>query len=76
MNLKGKISIVTGSGGHGSGRAEAHRLASHECLVVVSDPVTVAGLGGGVISGFCTGPLEALRVNLADQLINSRPARE
>jgi NAD(P)-dependent dehydrogenase (short-subunit alcohol dehydrogenase family) len=37
MDLKGKIAIVTGSGGQGSGRAEAHRLAFHGCLVVVSD---------------------------------------
>lgn len=37
MNLKGKVAIVTGSGGEGSGRAEAIRLASEGCAVVVSD---------------------------------------
>jgi len=37
MDLRGKIAIVTGSGGLGSGRAEARRLASEGCQVVVSD---------------------------------------
>lgn len=37
MNLPGKIAIVTGSGGEGSGRAEALRLAGERCFVVVSD---------------------------------------
>jgi 3-oxoacyl-[acyl-carrier protein] reductase len=37
MNLSGKIAVVTGSGGEGSGRAEAIRLASEGCRVVVSD---------------------------------------
>lgn len=37
MDLKGKIAIVTGSGGEGSGRAEARRLASEGCCVIVSD---------------------------------------
>jgi NAD(P)-dependent dehydrogenase (short-subunit alcohol dehydrogenase family) len=37
MELKGKVAIVTGSGGKGSGRAEAQRLASEGCSVVVSD---------------------------------------
>jgi NAD(P)-dependent dehydrogenase (short-subunit alcohol dehydrogenase family) len=37
MDLGGKIAIVTGSGGEGSGRAEARRLAAEGCQVVVSD---------------------------------------
>ena len=37
MNLKNKVAVVTGSGGDGSGRAEARRLAAEGCHVVVSD---------------------------------------
>lgn len=37
MNLKNKVAVVTGSGGDGSGRAEARRLATEGCYVVVSD---------------------------------------
>lgn len=37
MDLAGKVAIVTGSGGEGSGRAEALRLAVEGCAVVVSD---------------------------------------
>jgi NAD(P)-dependent dehydrogenase (short-subunit alcohol dehydrogenase family) len=37
MELPGKVVIVTGSGGEGSGRAEAVRLAAEGCQVVVSD---------------------------------------
>lgn len=37
MNLSGKVAVITGSGGLGSGRAEACRLAAEGCLVVVSD---------------------------------------
>src|SRR5262245_2343796 len=37
MDLKNKVAIVTGSGGGGSGRAEARRFAREGCLVVVSD---------------------------------------
>jgi len=37
MNLREKVAIVTGSGGPGSGRAEARRLAAEGCCVVVSD---------------------------------------
>lgn len=37
MELRNKIAIVTGSGGEGSGRAEAIRLAAEGCSVVVSD---------------------------------------
>jgi len=37
MDLKNKVAIVTGSGGGGSGRAEACRLAREGCFVVVSD---------------------------------------
>jgi NAD(P)-dependent dehydrogenase (short-subunit alcohol dehydrogenase family) len=37
MELKGEVAIVTGSGGDGSGRAEALRLACEGCCVVVSD---------------------------------------
>jgi NAD(P)-dependent dehydrogenase (short-subunit alcohol dehydrogenase family) len=37
MELRGKVAIVTGSGGEGSGRAEALRLASERCSVVVTD---------------------------------------
>ena len=37
MDLSGKVGIVTGSGGEGSGRAEARRLAEAGCRVVVSD---------------------------------------
>jgi NAD(P)-dependent dehydrogenase (short-subunit alcohol dehydrogenase family) len=36
-DLAGKIAIVTGSGGKGSGRAEACRLASEGCHVIVAD---------------------------------------
>ncbi len=37
MNIHGKVAIVTGSGGLGSGRAEARRLAHEGAAVVVSD---------------------------------------
>ena len=37
MDLRGKVAIVTGSGGGGSGRAEARRLAAEGCQVIVSD---------------------------------------
>jgi NAD(P)-dependent dehydrogenase (short-subunit alcohol dehydrogenase family) len=37
LDLAGKVAIVTGSGGEGSGRAEARRLAAEGCRVVVSD---------------------------------------
>lgn len=37
MDLKNKVAIVTGSGGGGSGRAEARRFALEGCFVVVSD---------------------------------------
>lgn len=37
MELRGRVAIVTGSGGEGSGRAEALRLAAEGCRVVVSD---------------------------------------
>ena len=37
MKLSGKIAVVTGSGGEGSGRAEAVRLASEGCCVLISD---------------------------------------
>jgi NAD(P)-dependent dehydrogenase (short-subunit alcohol dehydrogenase family) len=37
MELRGKVAVVTGSGGLGSGRAEACRLAAEGCRVVVSD---------------------------------------
>jgi len=37
MELIGKVAVVTGSGGLGSGRAEACRLAAEGCRVVVSD---------------------------------------
>lgn len=37
MELHNKVAIVTGSGGEGSGRAEAVRLAAEGCAVVVSD---------------------------------------
>jgi NAD(P)-dependent dehydrogenase (short-subunit alcohol dehydrogenase family) len=37
MELKGKVAVVTGAGGLGSGRAEALRLAAEGCRVVVSD---------------------------------------
>jgi NAD(P)-dependent dehydrogenase (short-subunit alcohol dehydrogenase family) len=37
LDLVGKIAIVTGSGGEGSGRAEARRLAAEGCQVIVSD---------------------------------------
>jgi NAD(P)-dependent dehydrogenase (short-subunit alcohol dehydrogenase family) len=37
MDLKDKVAIVTGSGGAGSGRAEAVRLAHEGCFVIVSD---------------------------------------
>ncbi|HUJ31960.1 MAG TPA: SDR family NAD(P)-dependent oxidoreductase [Candidatus Acidoferrum sp.] len=44
MNLPGKVAIITGSGGEGSGRAEALRLASEGCRVVVSDINESGGL--------------------------------
>jgi NAD(P)-dependent dehydrogenase (short-subunit alcohol dehydrogenase family) len=37
MNIRGKVAIVTGSGGLGSGRAEARCLAREGAAVVVSD---------------------------------------
>jgi len=37
MALQSKVAIVTGSGGEGSGRAEARRLAAEGCHVIVSD---------------------------------------
>src|SRR5262249_31382047 len=37
MELRDKVAIVTGSGGEGSGRAEAMRLAAEGCRVVVTD---------------------------------------
>lgn len=37
MDLAGKVAIVTGSGGGGSGRAHARRFAREGALVVVSD---------------------------------------
>src|SRR5207245_8683174 len=37
MELNGKVAIVTGAGGGGSGRAIAKRLARDGALVVVSD---------------------------------------
>jgi NAD(P)-dependent dehydrogenase (short-subunit alcohol dehydrogenase family) len=37
VNLPNRVAIVTGSGGEGSGRAEALRLASEGCAVVVTD---------------------------------------
>ena len=37
MELKGKVAIVTGAGGGGSGAAEARRFAREGSLVVVSD---------------------------------------
>lgn len=37
MGLRGKVAIVTGSGGEGSGRAEARRLAAEGRSVVISD---------------------------------------
>ena len=37
MNLNGKVAIVTGSGGGGTGRATARRFAREGASVVVSD---------------------------------------
>lgn len=37
MHLTGKVAVITGAGGEGSGRAEACRLAAEGCKVVVSD---------------------------------------
>lgn len=37
MKLRGKVAIVTGSGGAGCGRAIARRLAREGCPIVVSD---------------------------------------
>jgi len=37
MNVQGKVAIVTGAGGRGSGRAYAQRLAREGAIVVVSD---------------------------------------
>ena len=37
MKLAGKIAIVTGSGGPGSGRAVARRFAQEGATIVVSD---------------------------------------
>jgi NAD(P)-dependent dehydrogenase (short-subunit alcohol dehydrogenase family) len=53
MNIHGKVAIVTGSGGLGSGRAEALRLAREGAAVVVSD----INEGGG---------LETVRMITAD----------
>lgn len=43
MKLKDKVAVVTGSGGEGSGRAEARRLAAEGCCVVVSDLSEMGG---------------------------------
>jgi NAD(P)-dependent dehydrogenase (short-subunit alcohol dehydrogenase family) len=43
MNLENKVAVVTGSGGEGSGRAEARRLAAEGCHVVVSDTNVTGG---------------------------------
>src|SRR5205807_9838884 len=43
MNLNGKVAIVTGSGGGGTGRATARRFAREGASVVVSD---VNDMGG------------------------------
>ena len=37
MELRGKVAVITGAGGLGSGRAEALRLAGSGCRVIVSD---------------------------------------
>jgi len=37
MEITGKVAIVTGAGGKGSGRAIATRLARDGAVVVVSD---------------------------------------
>ena len=37
MNLDGKVAIITGSGGKGTGRAVARRFAQEGMAVVVSD---------------------------------------
>ncbi|HEY1598517.1 MAG TPA: SDR family NAD(P)-dependent oxidoreductase [Pirellulales bacterium] len=44
MNIQGKVALVTGSGGLGSGRAEALRLAREGASVVVSDIHEAGGL--------------------------------
>src|SRR5579872_283201 len=44
MTLHDKVAIVTGSGGPGSGRAEARRLAREGCHVVVTDIDEAGGL--------------------------------
>lgn len=60
MNLRDKVAIVTGSGGEGSGRAEAIRLAADGCSVVVSDINDTGGvktvrriMGAGGKAAFC-----------------------
>lgn len=60
MNLNGKVAIVTGSGGGGTGRATARRFAREGAAVVVSDvneaggheTVALIDAGGGR-SAFC-----------------------
>jgi NAD(P)-dependent dehydrogenase (short-subunit alcohol dehydrogenase family) len=44
MDLRGKVAIVTGSGGRGSGRATARRLAHDGASIVVSDINEQGGL--------------------------------
>ena len=44
MTLQGKVAIVTGAGGGGSGRASARRLASDGAWVIVSDIDVQGGL--------------------------------
>ncbi|SPE36937.1 Short-chain dehydrogenase/reductase SDR [Candidatus Sulfopaludibacter sp. SbA3] len=60
MELAGKVAVVTGSGGLGSGRAEACRLAAEGCRVVVSDIKDAGGAetvgiieAAGGVARFC-----------------------
>ena len=43
MNLDGKVAIITGSGGKGTGRAVARRFAQEGMAVVVSDTNDTGG---------------------------------
>jgi NAD(P)-dependent dehydrogenase (short-subunit alcohol dehydrogenase family) len=53
MNPDGKVAIITGSGGKGTGRAVARRFAQEGMAVVVSDTNHTGGIFVCVGNGYC-----------------------